>query len=186
MNELIFDAIQYAVQKHRGQYRKGTALPYAFHPMNVARLLIECECPMETILAGLLHDTVEDTDATLQEVESLFGARVAWLVEQTSEPDKGDTSENRKQHTLNHLRHIEDEEVLLITCADKLDNALSIFTDYSRLGDALWERFNRGYEQQRWYYRQLAAIFTERLTAEPGSALARRFAELVEAIFASH
>lgn len=186
MGELIFDAIQYAVQKHRGQYRKGTAIPYVFHPVNVARTLIECECPLETVLAGILHDTVEDTDATLQEVESLFGARVAWLVEQVFEPDKGDNWENRKQHTLNHLRRMEDEQVLLLACADKLDNAASMDADYTRLGDALWERFNRGYEQQRWYYTQLAAIFTERLTTEPGKILAVRFAQQVEAIFASH
>lgn len=185
MDELIFDAIQYAVEKHRGQYRKGTSIPYAFHPLNVAQLLMECECPLETVLAGILHDIVEDTTTTLQEIESLFGARVAWLVEQVSEPDKQDTWENRKQHTLDLLNRIEDEQVLLLACADKLDNASTIYADHSRIGSHLWTRFNRGYEQQRWYYNQLASLFTKRLTSEPGKTLAQRFAGMVEAIFGS-
>jgi (p)ppGpp synthase/HD superfamily hydrolase len=185
MNDLIFDAIEYAALKHHGQYRKGTTIPYVFHPLDVARLLIECGCPQETVLAGILHDTVEDTDVTQEEIEIKFGQRVAWLVRQASEPDKGDSWENRKRHTLNHLHHIEDEQVLLLACADKLDNASSIYADYTRLGDTLWERFNRGYDQQKWYYTQLAAIFTERLTAEPGKTLAESFAKQVEAIFGS-
>lgn len=183
MDELIFDAIQFAVEKHSGQYRKGTSIPYIFHPVNVAQLLIECGCPQETILAGILHDTVEDTDATASEIEERFGSRVAWMVLQVSEPDKTDTWENRKQHTLDCLRQMDDEQVLLLACADKLDNATAIYTDHARIGNHVWTRFGRGFEQQKWYYTQLAALFTEQLTAEPGRTLAARLNEMVEAIF---
>jgi (p)ppGpp synthase/HD superfamily hydrolase len=101
---MIFKAIEFATRAHSGQYRKGTKLPYIVHPLGVAKILIECDSPEHLIVAGILHDTVEDTSATLDEIKQTFGWDIADLVEAASEPDKSDTWENRKEHTIQMLK----------------------------------------------------------------------------------
>lgn len=183
MSERIFDAIEFAVKAHRGQYRKGTNLPYILHPLAVARILMEHDCPEELAIAALLHDTVEDTPVTLDEIRKRFGERVAWLVQQVSEPEKSEAWENRKRHTLEHLRTA-PMEVLLLACADKLDNIRAIRDDYERLGEAIWRRFKRGKGSQAWYYRALADLFLERMRDDAvGIKMARQLAAEVESVF---
>ena len=103
---MIFKAIGFAVKAHSGQYRKGTKLPYIVHPLGVAKILIEYGCPEQLIVAGILHDAVEDTHVSLHEIKHLFGWDVADLVEAASEPDKSDTWENRKKHTIGMLQSL--------------------------------------------------------------------------------
>lgn len=144
---MIFPAIEFAAKAHSGQYRKGTKLPYIVHPLGVARILIEHECPDEVVVAGVLHDTVEDTAITLEDIRRSFGDRVAQIVQAASEPDKADTWENRKRHTIEYLKTA-PADVLLVSIADKLDNMRAIRQDYEKLGDAFWSRFNRPKESQ--------------------------------------
>lgn len=179
----IFDAIAFAARAHAGQYRKGTHIPYLIHPLSVARILIECDAPEEVVLAGVLHDVVEDTPATLAEVRAEFGPEVARLVEALSEPDRNDTWENRKRDTLEFLKTA-PPEVLWIEVADKLDNIRGIRADYDRHGDAIWTRFNRGRDRQKWYHTHLAALFLRLLPDAPYAELAREFAAHVRAVFA--
>ena len=101
---MIFDAIEYAARAHREHYRKGTRIPYIAHLISVAKILIEYDCAEEIIVAGLLHDTVEDTSVTLEDIRNSFGETVASLVDAASEPDKSDTWENRKKHTIEYLK----------------------------------------------------------------------------------
>ena len=82
---LIHKAIEFAVVKHKDQKRKGTELPYIVHPIEVMQILTASGCSDEMIVAGILHDTVEDTDATIDEVRALFGDKVARLVSAESE-----------------------------------------------------------------------------------------------------
>ena len=180
--EIVFQAIEFAAQAHWGQFRKGSDLPYMVHPLGVARILIECRADKEVVAAGLLHDTVEDTRVTLAEIERDFGPRVARLVEGASEPDRSETWEKRKRHTLAHLRTA-PAEVLLVVGADKLDNIRSIQEDLTRLGAALWDRFNRPREAQKWYYASLVEVLGERLQEEPAASLFRVFAEAVRQVF---
>ena len=84
----VFHAIELAACAHRGQVRKGSGVPYLIHPLNVAKLLIQGGCVEEVVVAGLLHDTVEDTDMELADIEAEFGPGVAALVAGASEPDK--------------------------------------------------------------------------------------------------
>jgi (p)ppGpp synthase/HD superfamily hydrolase len=104
----------------------------------------------------LLHDTVEDTGVTLAELRQRFGARVAAIVEGCSEPDKSDTWENRKWHTIAYLKTA-PRDVQLVSAADKLHNLRSLITDHAVLGDALWSRFKRGRPDIAWYYRAVTA-----------------------------
>lgn len=179
---MIFRAIEFAAAAHRGQYRKGTRLPYIIHPLSVARLLIEAGCADHVVTAALLHDVLEDTSTTEAELVSIFGLRVCELVVAVSEPDKLTSWEERKTHTLEILRE-GDSEVLLVAVADKIDNIRSIREDIALRGEATWKRFRRGRHDQRWYYESLKEIFTRRLVAEPGSVLAARFAEEVSMVF---
>jgi len=155
---MIFDAISFATESHKGQFRKGTKIPYIVHPINVGKILIENNCPDEVVEAGILHDTVEDTNVTIEDIQRKFGDQVAEIVSGCSEPDKSDTWENRKKHTIEYLE-LAPIGVLLASCADKLDNFRSIKADYNKYGDTIWSRFNRPKEQQTWYYESLAEIF---------------------------
>ncbi len=78
--ELLAHAIDYATEKHEGQLRKSGE-PYITHPLFVASLLAEWGMDIDSVIAGVLHDTVEDTDATLEEIEELFGRDIAFLVD---------------------------------------------------------------------------------------------------------
>jgi (p)ppGpp synthase/HD superfamily hydrolase len=180
---MIFRAIQFATQAHDGQFRKGTRIPYITHPLNVARLLIECDCPEPVIAAGILHDTLEDTHVTLDDLRGVFGNEAADLVSAVSEPNKSDhTWENRKAHTLKHLRTA-SPEVLIIALADKLDNIRAIREDLEKVGDRLWKRFNRPKEKQRWYYGALADVFSSRLNDPKVLRLVNDFNSEVQRVF---
>jgi len=178
----LFDAIEFAARAHRGQFRKASPLPYILHPLSVARILIECDASEEIVIAALLHDVVEDTNVTLEQVRGAFGDNVARLVQGMSEPNRKDTWENRKRGTLEFLETA-PQDILLIELADKLDNIREIGKDIAREGDVVWQRFNRGRDQQEWLYEQFADIFLRRIQSECGIQLARQFQENVNAIF---
>lgn len=159
MADKIFEALNFATVAHSGQYRKSTKIPYIVHPIQVMQTLIKYNASSDAIVAGLLHDTLEDTPTTETELRQKFGNRIADLVVGASEPDKSLSWEERKEHTLETLRNINDIEQLMVICADKLSNVSSIASDLQTHGDILWTRFNRGYDQQKWYYCGLAEIF---------------------------
>ena len=146
---MVFRAIKFVAEAHQGQYRKGTNIPYISHLINVMKILCENGCDKEIITAGILHDVVEDTSVTLEKVERLFGKRVATMVTGASEPEHmrngkdGKTSLRlRKQHTIEFVAREAMLEQLLVSCADKLDNAEAIKQDFDQIGEKLWERFN--------------------------------------------
>jgi len=180
---VLLEAIEFAVERHHGQWRKGTKVPYVLHPLNVGYLLLQHGCPEEVAVAGFLHDTLEDTVTTVEELRERFGERVAWLVQQVTEPDKSQPWEVRKRHTVEHLRRVQDEDVLLIACADKLDNLQMIREGMRTHGVEVWERFKAPLPAQRWYYTTLMEIFQQRLTREPGATLAARTMEVARQVF---
>jgi (p)ppGpp synthase/HD superfamily hydrolase len=178
----IFHAIEFAARAHHGQFRKASPLPYLLHPLNVARILIECGATGDVVLAAVLHDVVEDTPVTLAQVREAFGDEVARLVNAMSEPNRKDTWENRKRGTL-ELLETAPQDVLLIELADKLDNIRAVWHDLAREGEGVWSRFNRGREQQQWLYEKFAEIFNRRVETDCGRQLAREFDTLVRAVF---
>ncbi len=178
----IFTALRFADEAHSGQFRKGSRVPYLIHPLNVAKILLDRGCSDELAVAALLHDTVEDTPVTVEEIRTIFGDAVARLVEFATEPAKLWTWERRKEHTLEILGSGEPA-ALLLSVADKLDNIRSIRTDLERCGEKAWERFKRPRIKQRWYYGSLSRIFDARLIESPGVDLAAQFRTEVEAVF---
>ncbi|CAM3996896.1 HD domain-containing protein [Cohnella lubricantis] len=151
---LIDKAIEFAAFAHREQNRKGTEIPYISHPFAVGMILQRAGCPEEVIAAGILHDTLEDTQTTEEELLALFGPAVLEVVKGCSEPDKGASWEERKQHTLEELKSA-SLPIRQTSCADKLHNIRSIHRDLQRYGEAAWSRFKRGRSSQEWYYKGL-------------------------------
>jgi (p)ppGpp synthase/HD superfamily hydrolase len=145
-------------------------------------ILCRAGCPDEVVIAGMLHDTIEDTTATLEEIRREFGDRVASMVEACSEPDRSLSWEERKRHTLEFLTSA-PPEVRFVALADKLDNVRAISTDYRDNGERLWKRFNRGKEDQRWYYEGLVEALRDEGGNQAYRELHSQFAQEVRDVF---
>ncbi len=123
-------AVDFATKHHEGQKRRSGE-PYIIHPLHVANILIEWEMDIDSILAGVLHDTIEDTEATLQDIESLFGRDVAFLVDGVTKVGRAragmrDLSSYLPQ-TKDNLSKLlvavgQDVRVIIIKLADRLHN----------------------------------------------------------------
>ena len=149
-NYLLEKAIHFATSKHAGQLRKGTTVPYIVHPLETMNILGAMKADTNLLIAGLLHDTVEDTDTNVEEIAESFGTDVAALVSGHSE-DKSKTWEERKTHAIKELAE-SNRRMKMLVMADKVSNLRSIAADYRAIGDELWKRFNAPVEKQAWYY----------------------------------
>lgn len=149
--DILEKALMAASKSHEGQYRKNTDIPYITHPVTVGFMLLKKGYSEEVVAAGILHDTVEDTTLTLDEIKREFGSNIADIVEGSSEPDKSLSWKDRKEHTIEFLKTA-SEDVRAVVCADKLHNIRSIIRDYEQVGEEVWSKFNAGKEQQKWYY----------------------------------
>ena len=160
-------AFQFAAEKHTGQTRKASSIPYIAHLMGVASLVLEFGGDEDLAIAALLHDVVEDCGGApvLKEVRREFGRRVAKIVDGCTDSDTEPKPpwRERKETYIAHLRGA-DEETRLVSAADKLNNVRSILSDHREVGESIWDRFNGGREGTLWYYR---ALLEEFLRGEP-------------------
>jgi len=179
---LVDLAIETALKFHAGRQRKGTVVPYVVHPLAVGIILAGAGCSDQVIAAGILHDTLEDTPITVDEIQDMFGHKVASLVVACSEPDKSLPWAIRKQDFIASMKNA-PLDVRVITCADKLHNLRSMVRDLEALGDDLWKRFNRGREEQAWYYEKLAEILCKRCDQGKYGWLFQNLKEEVERLF---
>jgi hypothetical protein len=166
-------ALRFALQAHAAvrQERKGTDFPYVSHPIQVAGILSRFEFDADVVIAGFLHDTIEDTRVSIEELEREFGADVAQLVVAVSEPDKSLPWQARKNHTFERLGKETRPEVLALVAADKLDNVRAITDTLRHLGNKkTWALFNADRKSQHWYYRGIAELL---LGKDPNSRLFR-------------
>lgn len=148
-NEKVTEAILFATAAHAGQLRKGTTRPYITHPLEVFTILNGMRADNNLLIAGVLHDTIEDTDTTREDIEALFGADVAELVAHHSE-DKSKSWRERKQATIDEVQH-GSKRLKMLILADKLANIRDMCIDYANVGEELWDRFNTGKVDQAWY-----------------------------------
>ncbi|CPR11849.1 metal dependent phosphohydrolase [Mycobacterium bohemicum DSM 44277] len=166
LTRTFVEAVAYAADKHATQTRKAGDIPYLGHLLSVAALVIEDGGTEQQAIAALLHDAAEDQggEATLAEIAGKFGAGVASIVQECSDtlqtpkpPWRG-----RKESYIRHLRGASDDAVL-VSLADKLDNARAILRDFRALGDEVWQRFSvQDPQQHLWYYRSLLGVFGQR------------------------
>ena len=185
----IFDeALCFAVQKHSGQTRKLHDTPYILHPMEVAEIVGTMTDDREVLAAAVLHDTVEDTDATLEELREKFGKRVSLLVMTETEDKRADrppaeTWVLRKEETLAILENTKDPGVQMMWLGDKLSNIRSFAREYRKVGDALWENFHqKDPAKQAWYYCKIIQYLAPLAQYDAY----REFVRLVQYVFQNH
>ncbi len=181
--DLINEAIILATAKHSGQVRKGTDIPYIVHPMEVMAILSRMGADEDLLIAGVLHDVVEDTNVSVEDIQIKFGDKVAELVGAHSE-DKSLSWEERKRLSNEHLKN-ETFEVKCLILADKLSNIRSMANDLERIGEKLWERFNAPYEKQRWYYMGSVEALESMQADERTKGAYAEFVELCRKVFGS-
>ena len=143
----IDDAIKFAVDAHKGQVRKLGGLPYIFHPTEVAQIVAQMTTDEDVIAAAILHDTVEDTKTTFEEITNLFGERVAKLVgleteDKRENEDKAATWRIRKEEALEKLANETDISAKMICLGDKLSNIRSLYRNHLVQGEEMWNTFN--------------------------------------------
>ena len=164
---LVTKALAFAAQAHDGQVRKGTDIPYIVHPMEAAAIAAGMTNDQEVITAAVLHDTVEDTGASIETIKDQFGSRVAELVSAESENKREGEDPRfnwklRKQETIDHLLSTADRDVKILALADKLSNLRAIYRDFCAIGDKLWKRFNQNDPAMiGWYYRSFKETCAE-------------------------
>ena len=183
-------AIEFATVKHAGSYRKGTSIPYITHVIEAFAIVSTLTDDEEVRAAAVLHDTIEDTETTKEELIGNFGERIADLVAAESENKREDrpaeeTWRIRKQETLQHLAGA-SLEVKMIALGDKLSNIRAIRRDYERMGEELWKRFNQQVPALHgWYYGEIAKILgrDEKLSQ---TVAYQEYAGLVSEVFSKY
>ena len=181
----ITEALIFAANAHSGAVRKGTEIPYILHPMEAAAIIGSITQEEDAIVAGLLHDTVEDAGVSPAVIRERFGERVYDMVMLDTEDKKSDlpafeTWYERKRETLNKIEACVSKTAKAVILGDKLSNLRAIHNDYLTLGDALWDRFNQKDKfMQDWYYRS----FIDLLSSLEDTAAYKEYCELCEKVF---
>ena len=155
MTSRLENALVFAAQLHREQWRKGSNVPYVSHLLAVSALVIEHGGDEDEAIAALLHDAIEDQGGpkTRDEILRRFGERVTGIVEGCTD-SQTIPKPPWKERKLAYIAGISDKSpsVQLVCAADKLHNARSILSDYRTLGEEVWQRFVGGREGTLWYY----------------------------------
>lgn len=178
-------AMQFAAIAHRGVMRKVGNVPFLMHPMEAAVIVASITDDQDVMAAALLHDTVEDTATTAQDILDNFGDKIARLVLSETE-DKlahrpaSETWRIRKEASLVELRETNDRNVKILWLADKLSNIRSFYRQYLLEGDSMWQHYNqKDKTQHEWYYRSVADALSEL----DGTAAMAEYRDLLDRIF---
>ena len=163
---LLDRAIVFALRAHAGTERRGKGFPYIVHPLEAVEIVATMTADQELLAAAALHDTVEDTDVTIEQIREEFGEHIASLVEAESDikvtgVSKEESWRIRKQAAIDRLAAA-PLDAKMVALGDKLSNMRAIARDYSEQGDALWNLFRmKDRKDHEWHYRGLAASLRE-------------------------
>ena len=181
---LLDRAIIFAVKAHAGTERRGKGFPYIVHPMEAMEIVATITPDQELLAAAALHDTVEDTSVTVEELRAEFGARIAALVADESDRfEPGEREEDswhrRKRAAIERLARA-SHDAKIVALGDKLSNMRAIARDYAVQGDALWQLFHtHDPRDHEWHYRGLLEALRE---LEDTFAF-REFEQLIDQVF---
>jgi len=181
---LLDRAIVFAVKAHHNSERRGKGFPYIVHPMEAVEIVATITPDQELLAAAALHDTIEDTDVTMEQIRAEFGDRIANLVQAESDHFVEGVSEaeswhDRKQAAIDRLAAA-PHDAKMVALGDKLSNMRAIWRDYQVKGDGLWEIFHvTDKASHEWHYRGLAASLSEL-----GDTFAyKEFVRLIDEVF---
>ncbi len=184
MVSLIDKAIGFAAAAHDGQKRKIGSLPYIAHPVGVAMILMEMGCDESIVVAGLLHDVVEDTGVTLAEIRQEFGGEVADIVKGCTEPPKKKYNWlERKKYMIASLRDA-SLPVKLVMAADKYHNLSHTLHNAQKKKKGVWQSFGKGKRYQAWYYRAVASSITEDIPDIDEFPIFNKLLAIIDELFA--
>lgn len=164
--DLLDRAIVFAVHAHHNSERRGKGFPYIVHPMEAVEIVATITPDQELLAAAALHDTIEDTDVTVDELRREFGNRIADLVHAESDQQMEGVSEEeswhaRKQAAIDRLAAA-SHDAKIVAMGDKLSNMRAIYRDYKTKGDQLWQIFHvKEKASHEWHYRGLAQSLSE-------------------------
>ena len=164
--DLLDRAIIFAVQAHHNTERRGKGFPYIVHPMEAVEIVSTITADQELLAAAALHDTIEDTDVTVEQLREAFGDRVAELVHAESDQftegvSEEDSWHDRKQAAIDRLAAA-SHDAKIVALGDKLSNMRAIWRDYQIQGDKLWNIFHvKDKTSHAWHYRGLADSLKE-------------------------
>ncbi len=164
--QLLDRAIVFAVRAHAGTERRGKGFPYIVHPLEAVEIVATMTADQELLAAAALHDTVEDTDVTVEQLRAEFGDRIAALVASESDIVVEGASEEqswhaRKQAAIDRLARA-SHDAKIVALGDKLSNMRAIARDYATQGDKLWNLFHaKDPKDHEWHYRGLADALRE-------------------------
>ncbi len=164
--ELLDRAIVFAVKAHANTERRGKGYPYIVHPLEAVEIVATMTPDQELLAAAALHDTVEDTEVTVEQLKAEFGERIASLVADESDVmPEGMIEEaswhQRKQAAIDRLSRA-SHDAKMVALGDKLSNMRAIARDYDEIGEALWNRFHTNDpKEHEWHYRGLADALRE-------------------------
>lgn len=164
--ELLDRAIIFAVRAHAGTERRGKGFPYIVHPMEAVEIVATITPDQEILAAAALHDTVEDTEVTVEQLRAEFGERIASLVASESDEmvdgvSEEDSWHDRKQAAIDRLAAA-PHDAKIVALGDKLSNMRAIARDYAMKGDELWKIFHASDpKDHEWHYRGLADSLRE-------------------------
>lgn len=181
LDTTFFDrAVRFATEAHHGTERRGKGYPYIIHPMEAVSIVATLTNDPEMLAAAMLHDTVEDTSATIEQIRELFGERVASLVQHETAPLPDDAPwRTRKEAQVAQLANAPHDSKV-VAMGDKLSNMRALAADYKNIGDQLWSRFHapNGKDDIAWYYRSLADALSELSGTVPYQEFVRLLHEL--------
>lgn len=164
--QLLDRAIIFAVKAHAGTERRGKGYPYIVHPLEAVEIVSTMTSDQELLAAAALHDTVEDTPVTVEQIRAEFGPRIASLVAAESDQMVEGVSESdswhvRKQAAITRLAAA-GRDAKMVALGDKLSNMRAIARDYAMQGNALWSLFHaKDPRDHEWHYRGLADSLRE-------------------------
>ena len=151
---------------HAGTERRGKGYPYIVHPLEAVEIVATMTADQELLAAAALHDTVEDTEVTVDQIRAEFGERIAALVADESDTFEAGVSEedswhSRKRVAIERLARA-SHDAKIVALGDKLSNMRAIARDYAVKGDELWNIFHaKDPKDHEWHYRGLADSLRE-------------------------
>ena len=181
---LLDRAVVFAVRAHAGTERRGKGFPYIVHPLEAVGIVATMTSDQELLSAAVLHDTVEDTDITLEQIRAEFGNRIASLVATETDMSVGEMNLEknwriRKQAAIDRLASA-SRDAKIVALGDKLSNMRAIARDYSIQGDALWNLFRvKERKDHEWHYRGLVSALSEL----NDTFAYKEFSQLVDEVF---
>lgn len=185
--KILDDAILFAVKAHSGFERRGKGYPYIVHPMEAVAIVATITKDQELLAAAALHDVVEDTDYSVDDIKKQFGDRIANLVASESDlvvegKNESESWKERKEFAIQRLKKL-SYDAKVVAIGDKLSNARAMLNDYKSMGEKLWDKFHvNDPKLHKWHYEGLR----DALSDLKGTIPFEEFSDIVDKLFAKY